>query len=375
MTTSNIKRIILGLAFLISLSGYLWTSSTRADEAAKNADHGDRSTATASATNNILFAAQRRRRVQAASFDHNSKGHARLGNCQSCHNINVSDSDRDPNVKYYPGHRACIDCHDGKRLAHNFADETIKRFDAFCGICHSGMPISLSDKGLFDFKAQTRVTRGVSAGGSDFMTSFSHKAHYEDTPVRKTIKLEAFEPASQYKVDLNVDPRCNECHVRTAELKNLPAHMQQGQEMLVEKGHSTCFQCHNTRDGMERKTTSGKPYPYMNDCAECHDRISGRERRERSEFYNRVSEFRHSDHEFDTRSILQQNRGEYKRREQQRDFLCVDCHDEVKQSTGLADIRYPREAKCDDCHNPNRQPGLPDPLTSTVKTKLKNAQR
>ena len=371
MTTSNLKRIILGLSCLLALSGYLWTSSTRADEAMIKADQ-----LAAPKNGALLFDAPKKRRTQASSFDHNSKGHARLGNCQSCHNISVSATDRDPNVKNYPGHKACIDCHEGKKIAHNFADETIKRFDKFCGICHAGMPISLGDKALFDFKAQTRITRGVQAGGSDFMTAFSHESHYRnDSPVRKTIKLEFYDPPSQYKVDLNVDPRCNECHVRTQELKNVPTQMQQGQEMLVEKGHSTCFQCHNMPDGVERRPASGKKFPYMNDCAECHERTSGKERRERVEFYNRVPEFRHADHEFDTRSILQQNRAAYKQHEQQKDFLCIECHEEVKKSTGLADIRYPREAKCDDCHNTNRQPGLPDDLKGDVRTKLKNAQR
>ena len=370
MTTSNIKRIILGLASLLALSGYVWTSASHADESRSNVDR-----LAAVPVSSDLFAAQKRRRTQASSFDHNSKGHAKLGNCQTCHNINVSDTDRDPNVKKYPGHKACIDCHEGKKIAHNFANETIKRFDAFCGICHSGMPISLGDKALFDFKAQTRITRGVQAGGSDFMTAFSHQAHYFESPIRKTIKLETYDPPSLYRVDLAVDPRCNECHVRTRELTNLPAQMQQGQEMLVEKGHSTCFQCHNMPDGVERKTASGKPFPYMNDCAQCHERASKQERRERVEFYNRVPEFRHADHEFDTRSILQSARAEYKQHERQKDFLCIDCHEEVKKSTGLTDIRYPKEAKCDDCHNTARQPGLPDDLKGDVRTKLKSAQR
>lgn len=361
MTTSNIKRIILGLACLLALSGYVWTSASRADESRSNVDRLG-----AVPVSSDLFAAQKKRRAQASSFDHNSKGHANLGNCQSCHNISVSDTDRDPNVKKYPGHKACIDCHEGKKIAHNFADETIKRFDKFCGICHSGMPISINDKGLFDFKEQTRQT--AKAIGSDFMTSFSHQAHYGDSPLRKNIKLETFEPPSQYRVDLSTDPRCNECHVRTQDLKGAST-LNQGQEMLVEKGHSTCFQCHNTPNGDPKK------FPSMNDCAECHERSVGKARQERTAFFNRVPEFRHADHEFDTRSILQAGRAEYKQHEQQKDFLCIDCHEEVKRSTGLADIRYPKEAKCDDCHNTARQPGLPDDLKGDVRTKLKNAQR
>src|SRR5215468_1241914 len=169
------------------MSGYLWTSATRADESKLNADK------VAAPKSSDLFAAQRRRKEQASTFNHNSESHRGLNNCQSCHNISVSATDRDPNVKNYPGHRTCIDCHvgKGKKIAHNFADETIKRFDAFCGICHAGMPISLGDKALFNFKEQTRKTRAMQAGGSDFMTAFSHESHYRsDSPVRKTIKLE-----------------------------------------------------------------------------------------------------------------------------------------------------------------------------------------
>ena len=75
----------------------------------------------------------------------------------------------------------------------------------------------------------------MSAGGSDFATAFSHEAHYVESPVRKTIKLEMFEPPSNYRVDLNADPRCNECHVRTRELSALPASMQVQAYVLLDR--------------------------------------------------------------------------------------------------------------------------------------------
>ncbi|HEY7545169.1 MAG TPA: cytochrome c3 family protein, partial [Blastocatellia bacterium] len=88
-----------------------------------------------------------------ASFPHDGKKHRELS-CSECHSVSRAQ----PDVRDFPGHKACINCH-------NFAEMVFTK-PIFCTICHNGRPVSKTQPALFGFPKPGVPT--------DFGMGFSH---------------------------------------------------------------------------------------------------------------------------------------------------------------------------------------------------------
>jgi predicted CXXCH cytochrome family protein len=254
-----------------------------------------------------------------ASFPHSSKKHRELA-CTDCHTVSKAK----PDVHEFPGHAKCISCH-------NFAEMVFTK-PAFCSICHSGRPISKAQPALFEFPKPQVPT--------DFGIGFSHVSHRRNLP--EDIRIEQVRQG----FIIGQGPRCTDCHkLQTARFP----------EMSIEKGHSTCFVCHGEIPASGRRKPA-KQFPYMNDCAECHQLDGPRS----PQLYGIVPRFKHSDHDYEIRPIRKQDYVEVKAP----DRLCSQCHSSVERATSLREIRLPEPTYCDQCHNGKL--GLPDPLGKDV---------
>src|SRR5437016_9073862 len=100
---------------------------------------------------------------ESASYPHQSQKHQTL-ECSICHVLTPQEIE----VKAFPGHDACISCH-------NFAVEGMTKSELFCGICHEARPVSKSQPALFQFPKRRLV--------SDFGDNFSHSAHLKAQPL------------------------------------------------------------------------------------------------------------------------------------------------------------------------------------------------
>ena len=138
---------------------------------------------------------------------------------------------------------------------------------------------------LFDFRKTRRLQ---SLFGSDFGIDFSHPDHRKPLPANFQIQRIANKPVGVS--DVTITPgdtaKCTDCHKL---VKPVPAG---GRELSIEKGHSTCFQCH----GMRPDTGALANFPYMNDCRDCHEIGAPKGSNLRD-----IAEFKHADHEYDIR--------------------------------------------------------------------------
>jgi hypothetical protein len=273
-----------------------------------------------------------------ATFTHKRAEHAKIS-CNVCHNVTPQRIE----VTSFPGHSTCIGCH-------NFANEFFGRGLAFCGVCHSGGPTSSARSALFDFKEKTRRLHSVS--GSDFGIDFSHPTHRKPLPQDFLVHSPGKDPFGQTPLKLSAGQgaRCTDCHQR---IETASA----GQnELTIEKGHSTCFQCH----GMRPANNPRPDFPYMNDCRQCHE-VGG----PKATHLVNIREFSHADHDYDIRP---RKKIEY-RVKRPADFLCAECHKSVETAEKLTDIRMPDDSSCATCHN--GRIGLPDALARDVLDKLR----
>lgn len=318
MAILPIKKSIFALACLVLAAAYVGFP-THAEE---------------SAVPNL-----QRRRVspERATFDHKRKDHAKV-TCNACHKVTPQQME----VVSFPAHPTCVSCH-------NFAQEFFNRGVGFCGVCHQGGPTSRMNLALFDFREKMDRLHAVS--GSDFGIDFSHPAHRKPLPGDFVFRpVTATPDAAETKLTAGQTARCNDCHQRI--VKAGPGE----NEMTIEKGHSTCFQCH----GVKPETAARQNFPYMNDCKACHE-IGG----PKAMHLALIREFSHADHDYDIRP---RTKAEY-RVKRSPDFLCIECHKSVDQATKLTDIRMPEENTCGACHS--GRIGLPDVLARDVLDKLK----
>ena len=307
MSVQSMKKLVVVAACLLAAAAFAFSSPARADEEA---------------------AAAWQRGRGSASFPHGSKSHSKI-NCAECHAVSRSQ----PDVRQFPGHAKCIVCH-------NFASEAMMGFSNYCGVCHSGPPVSRANPRMFDFVTRTRQLR------SDFGIDFSHVSHRK--PLPPDLEVVRY-PESRYRISLTDAPKCDDCHQR---VQPRPAN---APEMVVEKGHSTCFQCHG-----ERPQTARPDFPTMNQCAGCHE-LGGADS---ATLFGKVRDFHHADHEFDTRPI---RKVDFRRRAS--DYLCAECHATVDRAEKLSDIKLPQEQTCNLCHNGRL--GLPDALEANVLRQLR----
>jgi hypothetical protein len=252
-----------------------------------------------------------------ARFNHQHPKHQPV-DCAQCHVISPEQIE----VSELPGHATCVSCH-------NLAAETMAAGNAFCGVCHLEPVMTKARPALFEFPR--------SALKSEFGDDFSHPAHLKKQP-------HSVECGKGRESDVNA--QCARCH-------QLAGEQSPGKpEMKTSTGHATCFQCHCE--------TPVKP-PGMFDCRACHrlgwpkaPSISGK-----------VPEFKHSDHEFDTRPRRKLDGPRPKSPES----LCVECHQSVINAVKLSGIKLPEERHCSTCHT--GRPGLPALLSGGVLEKLK----
>jgi predicted CXXCH cytochrome family protein len=274
----------------------------------------------------------------AARFKHGIEKHRALS-CAECHTLTPERIE----VEAFPGHAACVSCH-------NLASESMTKPRAFCGVCHEARPITRSDPALLRFPHQGEEP----SRASDFGMRFSHPAH---------LKAQAADPACRTtaikQITLAIPssagrtPLCTDCHRRT-ESPATP-------EMTLETGHATCFQCHCEQPVKPSGQAAMPAIPSMYDCARCHQlagagspRLSGL-----------VPEFRHQDHELDTRP----RRKAEAQRARAADYLCLECHQVVTTAASLGEIKLPEVRQCLACHN--GRVGLPDALAKEVVESLR----
>ena len=288
-------------------------------------------------TGTFLTQLGRGRRVL-ATFTHRRAEHAKVS-CNACHSVTPQRIE----VNYFPGHTSCIGCH-------NFAKEYFGRGTTFCGVCHTSTPTSAARSNLFDFKERTRTLQSQS--GSDFGIDFSHPAHRKPLPQDFVIQPTGVNTSAQTPLKLSAGQgaKCTDCHqlVKTARAGD--------RELTIEKGHSTCFQCH----GMKPEAGARADFPYMNDCRECHEAGGPK-----ATNLARIREFSHWDHDYDIRP---RRKVDYQVKRSP-DFLCVECHKSVEQAVRLTDIKMPDEQTCGSCHN--GRIGLPDALARDLLDKLR----
>jgi hypothetical protein len=312
------KRVFILGCLLVAAGSWGWSPSS--------ADQTD-----------VFTLMQRARSRGPATFTHKRAEHAKLS-CNTCHNVTPQRIE----VTSFPGHTTCIGCH-------NFANEVFTRGVIFCGVCHAGGPTSRLSARLFDFKERTRDLH--SAMGSDFGIDFSHPSHRKPLPQDFVIRpTTVTSGVDQITLTAGQGAKCTDCHqlVKTA---------QRGErELTIEKGHSTCFQCH----GMKPETGAREKFPYMNDCRECHE-IGG----PKATNLARIREFSHWDHDYDIRP----RRKAYYRETRPPDHLCVECHKSVETAEKLTDIKMPTSEGCASCHN--GRIGLPDALASNILDQLR----
>lgn len=272
---------------------------------------------------------------QEARFPHGKEKHRTL-DCAKCHTLTPERIE----VEAWPGHAACVSCH-------NLAMEAMTKPRIFCGVCHEAGPITKAKPALPRFPRHDEGRRA----GSDFGVRFSHQAH---------LKPQAADPACRTTAIGQIaaagrDPGCTDCHRRIDPPAGAP-------EMTLETGHAACFKCHCERPVSLPARQSAMPaMPSMFDCARCHQLAGPRSPR----LFDRVREFRHSDHELDTRS----RRKADARRARPADYLCLECHQSVATAGGLGEIRLPEERHCLSCHN--GQVGLPGALAKEVIERLR----
>lgn len=292
------------------------------------------------------------------------KGHRDLS-CAECHLIDARPpytvtGKPSPNVNPiaatpFPGHASCVACH-------NFALMSFAK-PAFCGVCHERNAESPTQPGVFD---QFQTARAV----SDFGIGFSHVAHRQALPNGLTLAPAIDRTSSLAKAPLQTGrtPLCTDCHMQ---LQTSFAQFNPNKpEMATETGHSACFTCHLEKPA-GHTPQSGKPFPARNDCQECHSLsdLGAQKQRTPGLFQHfKVAEFRHLDHELDTRSVKKSEARVVKAR----DYLCSECHSVVTKATQLNDIQAPGLNSCTACHNEKRKPGLPEPLTAAVLRTLRN---
>ena len=268
---------------------------------------------------------------QRASFPHGKPKHSTL-DCSKCHTISPADID----VKKFPGHAVCVACH-------NLALESINKPIAFCGICHEQRPGVLITKALpalFQFP-KPDVTK-------QFGDAFSHPTHMKpdagrDVLANKAVAKQGLDGMGRR--DFGPPPKCSDCH-HTLVPPMTP-------EVSSDTGHKACFQCHNQQP-------LAKPSMYQ--CAECHKLAGPRS----PHLYGVVTDFKHSDHDYDIRSKKKADL----RIPKPPDYLCAECHQSAASAAGLGAIRLPQESYCNDCHN--GKIGLPDPLSQKVLDSLKS---
>ncbi len=259
-----------------------------------------------------------------ASFPHDGKKHREM-NCSDCHSVSRAQ----PDVRDFPGHKACISCH-------NFAEMVFTK-PIFCAICHNGRPVSKTQPALFGFPKPAVPT--------DFGMGFSHVSHRKTLPADIDIEQPQFIKGQGVK--------CTDCHKMITPPRG-------GQEMSIEKGHSTCFVCHGPVPAGGRRKPA-REFPYMNDCAECHQLGGPRS----PHLYNIVVKFKHTDHDYDIRPIKKKEYVIAKAT----DRLCSECHQSVDKAEKLSEIRLPDSRYCNECHNGRL--GLPDPLEQDVLNTLR----
>ncbi len=251
-------------------------------------------------------------------------------------------------VTPFPGHASCVQCH-------NFAVMAFLK-PSYCAVCHQSNPTSIEQPGLFD-KFQT------ARNATDFGTDFSHVTHRK--PLSNDLQIAPPSARSPMLAQAKLAPGaallCNDCHVQKPFVANQA-------EFGIESGHATCYTCH-----LAKPANAPTDFPDRNDCKGCHvlpDASGARQQTPNIFLTGKVLDFRHADHEFDTRSVKKAVAAVIK----PRDTLCAECHNDTANAQTLNEIKAPGQASCVSCHNNRMQPGLPDALREAVLRTLRGTQ-
>ena len=214
---------------------------TRAASKGTNEEPAQKRGATRPQTRRRAPAVSAKPRIDYSRFSHATKGH--FENCSSCHLI---PSFAQPDIRDYPDHPACINCH--RQQFFRGARPVI------CSNCHT--VTAPRSEARFKFPKETAP--------SQFADIFPHVSHIKAT------SLSQFEKVVGKKV--NIQASCMYCHkVDNAAQKpaanapkdafNAPA----GTFMTTPTSHVTCFACH-----WQKGTENREQEPLSTQCSGCH---------------------------------------------------------------------------------------------------------
>ncbi|MBD0324978.1 MAG: hypothetical protein ICV68_01020 [Pyrinomonadaceae bacterium] len=222
----------------------------------------------------------RRPRIDYSRFLHDNNhvkyDKANRANCSTCHRL---DSPLQFDIKDYPDHPACVNCHRQQFF--------IGARPVICTVCHKVS--SPRDSRRFDFpRPNTDVTR-------EFPGRFPHALHQDLLATARPLheKAEAAhglarrsftESATTTAADVRAQENCATCHAPYDKTKKEEAGFFPGtgwpDNMLAgvgtfrkipngPEGHRTCFVCHASADSGWKS-----PAPVANDCGGCHSKTA-----------------------------------------------------------------------------------------------------
>ncbi|MGI8654010.1 MAG: cytochrome c3 family protein [Pyrinomonadaceae bacterium] len=194
--------------------------------------------------------------VSYSKFTHDVPGHGggAKDSCASCHRV---ASQAQPDVKDYPNHESCLNCHRQQFFA--------GARPMICTVCHT--VVSPRSDARFAFP------KTAASSQSQFADIFPHRKHLSSSTRTAFAKL----PDATKKA-LSVQDTCVHCHkTNNANLERVAASWPKksfvptpGTFMTSPAGHASCVDCHWKAAAPNEKTAYAVYEPYINSCAECH---------------------------------------------------------------------------------------------------------
>ncbi|MFN2456031.1 MAG: hypothetical protein ABR577_17645 [Pyrinomonadaceae bacterium] len=192
-----------------------------------------------------------------SKFTHDIAGHGGgpKESCLPCHTVT---SQQQSDIKDYPGHDSCLNCHRQQFFR--------GARPAICSVCHT--VVSPRNGARFEFPKP--------AAQSQFTDIFPHRKHLS----RETRLAFAKLPDAKNQAK-TVQDTCIHCHkVNNANLEKVAAKWPKdsfvpspGTFMTSPSGHASCIECHWKAPEPKEKTAFAVYEPYINSCSECHKNV------------------------------------------------------------------------------------------------------
>ncbi len=247
-------RLVVILIFA-TLAGMLFVCSHLPSNAAElNTDPQQRQRGTRGMQRRRVAPAPGRNAAYYSKFTHDIAGHGG-GNKESCLPCHTVASQQRSDIKDYPGHDSCINCHRQQFFA--------GARPAICSVCHT--VVSPRSGARFNFPKPIIQ--------SQFTDIFPHREHLSSSTRLAFAKL----PDAKKKA-LSVQDTCFHCHkVNETNLEEVAAKWPKksfvptpGTFMTSPTGHASCIDCHWKAAAPNEKSAYAVYEPFINSCSECH---------------------------------------------------------------------------------------------------------